>query len=103
LVFDEVGWITKTVILTSLLFYFVDIIIHLSITYPNFPGNNVTYTYGAAAQRRAHPWSATWSAASPTSPTAPARGPALRRTRREIASETRSIPIQGGQVITYIL
>jgi len=22
-----------------------------SVTYPNFPGNNVTYTYGAAAQR----------------------------------------------------
>ncbi|MBO0879585.1 MAG: hypothetical protein J2P17_04285, partial [Mycobacterium sp.] len=73
-----------------------------SITYPNFPGNNVTYTYGAASQRQSPP-ALTGNVVGRITHIADGAGTEdrLYGPLGEIVSETRAVPIQGGQVGTY--
>src|SRR5262249_1718448 len=71
-----------------------------SIAYPNFPGNNVTYTYGAASQRNP---SASGNVVGRITHIADGAGTEDRLYGRlgEITQETRAIPIQGNQILTY--
>jgi YD repeat-containing protein len=71
-----------------------------STTYPNFPGNNVTYTYGAAAQRSP---SASGNVVGRITHITDGAGTEdrLYGPLGEIAQQTRAIPIQGNQILTY--
>src|SRR5258708_5287293 len=71
-----------------------------AITYPNFPANNVTYTYGAASQRNP---SASGNVVGRITHITDGAGTEdrLYGPLGEIVSETRAIPIQGGQVAHY--
>src|SRR5262249_11535487 len=74
-----------------------------SITYPNFPGNNVTYPYGAAAQRQSPPALVGNVVGRITHVTDGAgTEDRLYGPLGELVQQTRSIPIQGGQVQTYV-
>jgi hypothetical protein len=72
-----------------------------AITYPNFPANNVTYTYGAASQRSP---SASGNVVGHITHITDRAGTEDRLYGRlgEITQETRAIPIQGGQIATYV-
>jgi RHS repeat-associated protein len=71
-----------------------------AITYPNFPANNVTYTYGAASQRNP---SLVGNVVGRITHITDGAGTEdrLYGPLGEIVSETRAIPLQGGQVPTY--
>jgi YD repeat-containing protein len=71
-----------------------------AISYPNFPANNVTYTYGAASQRSP---SRVGNVVGRITHITDGAGTEDRRygPLGEIVQETRAIPIQGRQVLTY--
>ena len=71
-----------------------------AISYPNFPQNNVTYTYGAASQRNP---SASGNVVGRITHITDRAGTEdrLYGPLGEIVKETRAIPIQGGQVAHY--
>src|SRR5262249_21631090 len=71
-----------------------------SITYPNFPANNVTYTYGAASQRNP---SSSGNVVGRITHITDRAGTEDRLYGRlgEVTQETRAIPIQGNQVAHY--
>src|SRR5262249_20163617 len=72
-----------------------------AINYPAFPANNVTYTYGASSQRPpGRPDSGVGPITHPTD--AAGTEDRLYGPLGEIVQETRAIPIQGGQVNTYV-
>ncbi len=72
-----------------------------AITYPNFPANNVTYTYGAASQRNP---SASGNVVGRITHITDRAGTEdrLYGPLGEIVQETRAIPIQGNQIAFYV-
>jgi RHS repeat-associated protein len=72
-----------------------------AITYPNFPANNVTYTYGAGSQRSP---GLVGNVVGRITHITDGAGTEDRRygPLGEIVQETRAIPIQGNQVATYV-
>src|SRR5262249_19480690 len=82
-----------------------------AINYPAFPTNNVTYTYGAASQRQPGPVGnvvgrithITDGAGTSRTPAGAGTEARLYGPLGEVVQETRAIPIQGGQVPTYVM
>ncbi len=72
--------------------------------YPNFPANNVTYTYGAAAQRNPSASGNVVGRITRITHITDRDGTKDRLYGRlgEIVQETRAIPIHGNQIITYV-
>ena len=74
-----------------------------SITYPNFPGNNVTYTYGPATQRQSPPV-VTGNVVGRITHITDGAGTEdrLYGPLGEMVQQTRAIPIQGvGKTVKY--
>jgi RHS repeat-associated protein len=73
-----------------------------AINYPAFPANNVTYTYGAASQRQPGPVGNVVGRITHITDGAGTED-RLYGPLGETVQQTRAIPIQGGQVITYVM
>jgi len=71
-----------------------------AINYPAFPANNVTYTYGAASQRNPGPVGNVVGRITHITDGAGTED-RLYGPLGEIVRETRAIPVQGNQVLTY--
>jgi RHS repeat-associated protein len=71
-----------------------------AINYPAFPANNVTYTYGAATQRQPGPVGNVVGRITHVTDGSGTED-RLYGPLGEIVQETRSVPIQGNQVLTY--
>src|SRR5262249_27489505 len=73
-----------------------------AINYPAFPANNVTYTYGAASQRQPGPVGNVVGRITHITDGAGTED-RLYGPLGEVVQQTRAIPIQGGQVNTYVM
>ena len=71
-----------------------------AINYPAFPANNVSYTYGAASQRQPGPVGNVVGRITRITDGAGTED-RLYGPLGEIVQETRAIPVQGNQVLTY--